>query len=221
MLPHLRLLQLASPSLPVGAYAYSQGLEWAVEAGWVHDEASLREWLAEQLEHSLERVDLPVLCRALHAARRDDVPALSEWAARLVAMRETSELVADDANRGAALLRLLRDLDVPAADGWLGRGRVPFVVPYALAACRWDIEDDVAVASYAWSWLENQALAGVRLIPLGQAASQRVMLEVAERIPGAASRAMALEDDDLGGTLPSLAIASSRHETQYTRLFRS
>src|SRR6188768_2064539 len=90
----LRVLQLASPTLPVGAYAYSQGLEWAVEARWVSDEASLAEWLGDQLEHSFARIDLPILVRLHEAARRGDGETQSRWSRRLLAQRETRELVA-------------------------------------------------------------------------------------------------------------------------------
>lgn len=217
----LRLFQLASPTLPVGAYAYSQGLEWAVEAGWVHDEASLATWLGDQVRHTLPRVDLPILVRLCAAAAIADDDALIRWSRELVALRETRELAADDCDRGRALARLLRDLGVDAATPWTTRDDVPFAVATALAAAAWELPRDATLHAYAWGWLENQVLAGVKLVPLGQVAGQRLLLALAPRIPAAVATAQALADDDLGGSLPIVAIASSLHETQYTRLFRS
>lgn len=217
----LRLLQLASPTLPIGAYAYSQGLEWAVEAGWVSDEASLSRWLAEQLERTVATVDLPLLVRLFDAVEGDDCGRLSTWSTYLLACRETRELRADDCDRGRALARLLRDLDIAAAVPWAARDDVPLATLWAIAAHAWQVPLRTALISYAWGWLENQVLAGVKLIPLGQVAGQRLLLSLTPRITDLCDTALACEDEDIGGTLPALAIASSQHETQYTRLFRS
>ena len=217
----LRVLQLASPTLPVGAYAYSQGLEWAVFAGWVDDETSLARWLGDQLRYSLSVVDLPIFARLYEAARRGDDTEQLSWSRHLVALRETRELVADDCDRGRALARLLRDLGVAAAGPWVVRQDAPFAALTALAAVAWGIPSETAAYAYAWGWLENQVLVGVKLIPLGQVAGQRLLLELARDIPAACHRALALTDDEIGGMLPIVALASSLHETQYTRLFRS
>jgi len=217
----LRLLQLASPGLPVGAYAYSQGLEWAVEAGWVDDEEGLKRWLDEQLSQALARVDLPIFVRLFAAARDRDAPAQAAWSRRLMALRETRELAADDCDRGRALARLLRDLGTQEAAAWVERRDVPFAAVAALAAVAWEVPLEPALQAYAWGWLENQVLVGVKLIPLGQVAGQRVLRDLAERIPSVCTAALTRDDDDIGGGLPIVALASSLHETQYTRLFRS
>lgn len=219
--PLLRVFQLVSQSLPVGAFAYSQGLEAAVEAGWVHDEQSLADWLSMQLNESLARTDLPILARLSDAIRRDDEVAQLAWCQRLVAMRETSELRCDDCDRGRALARLMRDLAIPLSKRWRDERDVPYAQFFALLASAWQIPLATAVEAYAWGWLENQVLAGVKLIPLGQVAGQRLLLELAGRIPAICRRALDTGDDEIGGTLPIVALASSRHETQYTRLFRS
>lgn len=217
----LRLLQLASPALPVGAYAYSQGLEWAVEAGWVTDEATLGHWLDEQLTESFGRVDLPILARLYGAARKADDAALQRWARELGARRETRELVADDRDRGRALARLLRDLGIDTAAPWVDRDDAPFAALAALAAVAWDVPLPALLHAFAFGWIENQVLAGVKLVPLGQVAGQRLLLALTPHVPAVVDTALALGDDEIGGTLPILAIASSLHETQYTRLFRS
>jgi len=217
----LRLLQLASPALPIGAYAYSQGLEWAVEAGWVRDAATLAAWLEDQMTHGLGGVDLPIFFRLHAAACAGDDAALRRWSLTLIALRETRELIADDCDRGRALARLLQALDVQAAAPWMSREHAPLAALSAIAAAEWGIASVAAAQAYAWGWLENQVLAGVKLVPLGQVAGQRLMFAIAGRIPATCTAALERGDDDIGGMLPIVALASSLHETQYTRLFRS
>ena len=216
----MRCLQLASPSLPIGAYAYSQGLEMAVELGWVSDAASLAAWLRDQIEHSLRAVDMPLFARLSDAAARADEGALKAWSAALVAQRETRELRADDCDRGLALARLLRDLGVGPLPLPAGRA-VPLAASFACAAVRWRVPRDSAAEAYAWAWLEGQVLAGVKLIPLGQVAGQRLLCELLGPLSRAVTIGLTLDDDDIGASLPALAMASALHETQYTRLFRS
>lgn len=216
-----RLLQLASGTLPVGAYAYSQGLEWMVEAGWINDEAALGDWLREQLLGSIATTDLPLLLRLIAAAAVDDDAAMVALSRELVALRETSELVRDDCARGAALARLLMDLGVDAAAAWLQRRDTPFAALIALASAAWGLSSEDAAFAYTWGWLEGQILAGVKLIPLGQVAGQRLLFDLAATIPAAIAHARQCTDDDIGASLPALALASALHETQYTRLFRS
>jgi len=217
----IRALQLASGTLPVGAYAYSQGLEWAVEAGWVQDEPALTAWLEEQLTASVTGTDLPIFLRLYAAAAAGNDSDMDEWSRMLLASRETRELVAEDRARGNALAHLLRDLGSVRAARWLGLDDTPFAALAALAAVEWGIDRDDAAAAYAWGWLETQVLAGVKLIPLGQVAGQRVLFALSAQIPPAIARAKQVPDDAIGATLPLLALASSLHETQYTRLFRS
>lgn len=237
----LRLLQLVSPMLPVGAFAYSQGLEWAVETGWVSGEQALEDWLSDQLCQALAFVDLPILVRMMEAAGAGDALQISRWIDEFQARRETAELRAEEAGRGRALAELLgslglidrlllgqtRELGPASAD--LKRRRADLrallarsqLAGFACAAAAWDIEPTDALLGYAWSWAENLTLAGVKLIPLGQTAGQRILLQLAEQIPVAVERAQSLDDAEIGASMPALAIASSRHETQYTRLYRS
>lgn len=217
----VRLLQLASPALPIGMYSYSQGMERAVEDGWIATEADALEWLSGVLERGLGRVDLPVLAR-LHAAwAADDAGAVAHWSRRLQACRETSELRAEDRQTGQALARLLDALGVVRAAAWTRDPAATLANGFALAAVEWDIDQRGALLGYAWGWLENQILCAVKLVPLGQVAGQRLSLELAARLPAQVERALALADDDIGGSAFGLALASARHETQYSRLFRS
>lgn len=220
---HLRLLQLLSPALPVGAFAYSQGLEWAVEVGWVDREEALEDWLADQLWQTLCYVDLPLLIRMMQAVSAEDASALAHWSDEISALRETAELRAEEAARGRALADLLGSLELikePVAR-WralIGRSQLG---AFAYAAATWAIEPAPALLGYAWSWAENLTLAGIKLVPLGQTAGQRILLRLADRIPAAVEHACSLTDAEIGASSPALAIASSRHETQYTRLYRS
>ena len=217
----LQLLRLASPALPVGAYAYSQGLEYAVAVRWVHDEASARAWILGLLEHALGRLDVPVLSRLYGAWEENDAQAVDDWNRLLYASRESAELQAQDRQLGAALARLLAGLDMPEARTWVTDGHATFATLYALAAVRWCIPLREAAGGYLWSWSENQVMAAIKLVPLGQTAGQRLLSAVVERIPGVLERGLTLPDAEIGFLAPALAIASALHEAQYSRLFRS
>jgi urease accessory protein len=215
----VRLLHLVSPSLPVGAFAYSQGIEWAVEAGWLRTAGDVDGWLREQLEQSVARLDLPLLLR-MHAGV-DDPDALDGWIDLLLAGRETAELRAEESQRGRALADLLAALALPGASDRRAQLARSQTAGFAFAAQRWGIAPRAMVAGYAWAWAESLVLAAVKIVPLGQTAGQQLLAALADAIPAAVEAALTLADDDIGASSPALAIASSRHETQYTRLFRS
>ena len=217
----LRLLQWVSPSLPIGGFTYSQGLEWAVEAGWIDGEVALGDWLGDVLRHGLTRVDLPALARLHRGWREQDERALWHWTAWLNACRETAELRLEERQRGRALAALLVDLGVPRAAQWRPLLETSAAAGFALAAVADGIPLRDAALGYAWVWLEGQIVAGVKLIPLGQTAGQRLQRRLAGAIAAAVDQALQRPDEALGASLPALAIASSRHEAQYTRLFRS
>lgn len=221
----LRLLQLSSVSLPVGGYAFSQGLESAIEQQWLNNAEEVSAWLEVQLLHAQARVDVPVLLRQLQALRADDHKSLSYWDHTALACRETEELLLTDSAMGEALLRLLRQLEVPIpttiAEQATATGRISFVTTFALAAHHWGVSDDAACLGLMWSWLENQVAAATKLVPLGQSQAQRLLGELQGQVPEALRLAKLLPDDEIGGSLPALAIASAQHETQYSRLFRS
>jgi urease accessory protein len=214
-----RLLQLASPALPVGAYSYSQGLEGAVDAGIVRDAASAERWITDVLAFSVARMEAPVFLRLCEAWRADDAAAAARWNALVLASRESAELRAESAQMGYSLARLVGDLGVdggPAA--W---DEVSFPAAFAYAVARWNIYARDALIAYLWAWCENQVMAAVKAVPLGQTAGQRMLLALGETIPVVAAAAEALDDDALGNYAPGLALLSARHETQYSRLFRS
>ncbi|MGB2102724.1 MAG: urease accessory protein UreF [Porticoccaceae bacterium] len=220
-LSELRLYQLISPSLPIGSFTYSQGLEWAIEAQWITDSSSLKDWLNSVLDHSIVTLELPILLRLLNAFQESDEASVARWTQWLIACRETAELRKEEQQRGAALARLLPSLGVSIPENLALHIAKCQLTGFALAANQWGIDAHKLCYGYCWGWLENIVLAGVKLIPLGQTDGQKIMFELAEKIPLSVERALSLKDFDIHSSTPALAIASSRHETQYTRLFRS
>jgi urease accessory protein len=217
----LRLLQLTSPALPVGAFAYSEGLEAAVHDGHVHDDASATRWIIGRLARGPARLDAPIGAR-LHAAwARQDDAEVTRWSAMLGAFREARELREADRDMGQALARLLVTLDVSAAARFRARPDASFVALYMLAAVCWAIPCPAALTGLLWTWLEAQVTAAVKLVPLGQSAGQRLLFAAAAEIPALVERALGLGDDDIGALAPGAALAAMRHETQNVRLFRS
>ena len=217
----LRLLQLASPNLPVGGFTYSQGLEWAVEAGWVRGAEGFRAWQREQLEDTLGHLDWPLLARLYRACRDEDAEAFARWSHFLLANRETAELRLEERQRGQAFARLLDGWQLVQAPEWRQSIELTQLGGMAWLAAHWDIPLRELALGHGFSWLEGAVMAGVKLVPFGQQMAQSLLRDLCAELPTVLERAMALEDDDIGGGLPLLAIASARHETQYTRLFRS
>jgi len=205
-----KLLQLASPTLPVGAYSYSGGLEAAIEAGAVKDAATAEQWIGDVLEFSVAKMEAPMLLAFLSG----DFHEVNE---KFLASRETAELRAETVQMGYSLNRLLKDL---------GIGEVPveepsFPAAFAFAAAHWKIEPDAALQAYLWAWLENQVMAAVKAVPLGQTDGQKLLLRLGDRLPFFVEKAKEMKDEDMGNFAPGLAMFSVQHETQYSRLFRS
>ena len=212
-LGRLRLLQLASPTLPIGAFTYSQGLEWAVEVGWVRDLESLKDWLGGLMDDSLALLELPILARLYRAVEDRDPRRLRHWGERLHASRETRELRLEERNRARALTTLLIDLGIAQAADWRAEMTLCQASPHALASVHWGIALEDSALGYAWSWLENQVAAAIKLIPLGQTDGQRAQLQLADALPALVDEALALADSDIGAGAPALAIASAQHES--------
>jgi urease accessory protein len=220
----VRLLQLASPALPIGAYSYSQGMEWAVEAGGVRDAATAEIWIGDLLELVVASGEAAVAWRLLSAIEARDWPRFERWNAWFCASRETSELRAETAQMGASMIKLAIALELIDAqttgrlEGWAD---ISLPAAFALGAHGYGIGSEPALVAYLWSWLEAQVAAAIKCVPLGQVAGQRLLKSLGTRIPEVAARARAIDDDDVSSFAPGLALASARHVCQYTRLFRS
>ena len=215
----LRLLQLSSASLPIGAYAFSQAMESAVHSGWINDSDDARQWLSLQMTHSIASVDAPILLRLMRSLDRDDLETFVYWNAYSLACRESKELRLADIEMGAAMKRLLENVDLSFP--CINRREICFCAGFAVAAVQWKILPRMALTGLFWSWLENSIASAVKLVPLGQNAAQRLIGELLPIIQPAIDKAELMDDRFVGGGLPAIGMASAWHESQHTRLFRS
>lgn len=223
-LSEIRLMQLISPTLPTGGFSYSQGLEWAVEAAWVTDSDSLHRWLVAILSGSLCYVDIPLLRRMYHCCRKtsqENLTELERLCATLLACRESHEMQLEESNRGRAMATLLNGLGILNDDNWKKVLTKSQLAGICFGGAFWNIPVEKLAAGYLWAWLENQVLAGVKIIPLGQTKGQQLLAELAKTIPKTLETGFQLHFDEIGSSSPALALASSLHETQYTRIYRS
>lgn len=219
----LKLLALASPALPVGAFAYSQGLEAAVAVGWVRDEASTHLWLTDLLDQVWANYDAPMVAAMTEAARGaqmdGDTARLRILDERFAAARESAELFAESRQLGGALVRLLPQLGVCGWPSSIPEPCWPTVWAWVCAA--WQLPRAAAVGGYLYAACENAVLAAVKLVPLGQAAGQRLLMDLRPRVVQVAERSSARPFGPIRSSAPALALVSSWHETLYTRLYRS
>ena len=218
------LLRLASPQLPIGGYSYSQGLEMAVENGWVNDSDSARRWLEDQLLLNLARFEAPLLLAHCEAAAQDDWPRLLQLAAEHRASRETRELQLESRQMGYSLAQLLDglpELDQPARDCLAAADEPGLALAWALAARAWRIEPADALAAWLWGWLENQLAVLMKTLPLGQQAAQRLTSQLLPVLSQAQREASELPEREWGSAPFGLVLSSMAHERQYSRLFRS
>jgi urease accessory protein len=213
----LALLQLASPGLPVGGFAYSQGLEKAIEDGIVRDAASARAWIEDLLMLSLARLEAPLWLRLWDAARNGDQAAFERWNEESLAARETAELRSESVQMGISLVRLMPAVGVEPPRC------VPIAFPAAFAAAcaALGVGREDGLLAYLWAWAENQALVAVKSVPLGQMAGQALLAGLHAALEKCVRDATDVGDDDLGSATVHHAIISARHESMYSRLYRS
>lgn len=216
----LQLLRLCSPALPIGSYAYSQGLESACENDFVFDEESLAKWIEGVMNTSMLHLDIPVFARLYDAHINDVADEVTEWNHFLLASRETKELYFEDTQMGKALVKLLDNLDVESAKSWIKK-ECALATAFSLACSHWHVDKTAAIRGFIWAWCENQISIGVKLIPLGQTNGQRIISRLVPSIEKVSVDALTLDNSQLGASCPGLVIASMQHEDQYTRLFRS
>jgi len=215
-----RLMTWLSPSYPTGAYSFSHGIEYAVETGVIHDRATLAAWIAHVIAHGSGWTDAVLFARAYEA----DDAALDEIADYAAALRGSAELALEATHQGAAFLSTTRAAwpDARLETFAARRGERPVLLPIALAlACRERIAPEPALAAFLQAFAANLVSAGVRLIPLGQTDGQHAIAALMPTILAVAPRALQTPLDELGTAAPAVDIASMRHETQHTRLFRS
>ena len=217
----MQLWRLISPSLPVGAYAYSQGFEYAIDCEWVSNDKTCFEWISGILVNNLAYLDLPLVKRFYSAWQTQDNNAIDYWLAYLKASRETKELLLEDQQVGESLARLLASLEVKQAVSWQHDTRCSYPLMFALAGAHWHIPLADLLLGYAWAWCENQVAVAMKVIPLGQTQGQQLIQSLMPEMDAAVLIATHLNDADLGRVCPGQVMASSLHEQQYSRLFRS
>jgi urease accessory protein len=224
-------LRLASPALPIGGFSYSQGLESAIDRGWVTHEAQALDWIGQCLSHGVGRFEAPLLYRLCEAVSATDVPEVLRLNALYLASRETRELREETLQMGWSLVELLRGLShgeaiepmLPqgsAGAGRAGRG-VTLPLAWALAARAFSMSAANALIAWLWAWLENQVMVTLKAVPLGQQAGQRLLGALSGPLARVAQQAPLLAEDQWSNFAPGLALACSWHETQYSRMFRS
>jgi urease accessory protein len=216
----LCLLQLALA--PVGAYSYSEGLETLVENGTINNQGTLKHWLEAELRYGAIRLEAAVMIRAYQSVKISDFQTLSYWNKWLSAARETEELRASSWQMGRALIRLLVELE-PEVSFIASVVSTPcnYAIAFGIAAAHWNIDIKGVLLGYLHSWATNLITAGIKLIPLGQTASQQILLGLQPLLSSAVVEILKLEDDELGCCSWGLSLASMKHETLYTRLFRN
>lgn len=223
----LNLLHISSPALPIGAFAYSQGLEYSLESGWCKKADDVEQWIKSVMTHGLGGVDLPILKR-LHQAWSlyaiDEVQGteqLKYWNATLFAFRETKELYLEDIQVGDAFkqwhktqskehLEKLEIIEQPSVASM-----------YALNGVIKQLSIEECLIGFVWGWLENQITAASKAMPMGQTDGQNIIRHLIPEIDAIIVQAMKLKDDEIGSGLVGLSMSSALHEHQYSRLFRS
>lgn len=220
----LNLLQLASPSLPVGAYSYSQGLEAAIENGQVKNESSARDWIVDMLHEVVARFEAPVLWRLMQSCAERDQAAFTYWTDYFIASRDSAEFRAETIQMGYSLAKLIGDLKIcdPSLLALLdSQTEIPFPTALAAASVALEVPAAAALLGMLFSWAENQVLVCVKSVPLGQVAGQRLLLSLRPELEVAATNAQQLADDELSNWSPGLTLYSMQHEVQFSRLYRS
>jgi urease accessory protein len=243
----LNLLHISSPALPIGAFAYSQGLEYTLEAGWCKNADDVEQWIKSVMTHGLGGVDLPILKRLHHAwsayfIENEDADeqadkenshveslnyqslnaqSLKAWNATLLAFRETKELYLEDIQVGAAFKQwhLSQSKEHIAKLEVIEKPSVASM--YALNGVIKGLTVEECLIGFVWTWLENQITSASKAMPMGQTDGQNIIRHLIPEIEAVVENAMQLEDDEIGSGLVGLSMSSALHEHQYSRLFRS
>ncbi len=223
--PLYRLLAWLSPAYPIGAFSYSHGVETAVEEGFIKDRVSLVAWLGTVLQDGTGRVDGALFAAAWRAADAGDWPVFDTIAERAAAWRGTSEMALESRQQGGSFLSITRNAwphaALAATHERLG-GELALPVAVALAAAVHGIGLDTALGGYLHAFTANLISAAVRTVPLGQTDGQLALAALEGAVRHTAEAALAISNlDEVGTATPLLDWCSLRHETQYTRLFRS
>jgi urease accessory protein len=233
----LNLLHISSPALPIGAFAYSQGLEYTLEAGWCKNADDVEQWIKSVMVHGLGGVDLPILKRLHHAwsayfiehekvgeqvnKENSHIESLKVWNATLLAFRETKELYLEDIQVGDAFKQWHKSQSADHLAKLELIDKPTVACMYALNGVIKGLTVEECLIGFVWSWLENQITSASKAMPMGQTDGQNIIRHLIPEIEVVVENAIQLEDDDIGSGLVGLSMSSALHENQYSRLFRS
>ena len=218
----LRLLQLASPLLPVGSYSYSEGWESLISQGIINDRVTLQVWLERELQTGAIQIEAAMMDRAYLAGSQRNTTKLQYWNQWLSAARETEELRLQSWQMGGSLAKLAIEL-TPSIQPLIAPMTLPYnyAIVFGIVAQSWQINRQTTIAAYLHSWATNLIGAGIKLIPLGQTAGQQLLWQIQPEIDLLTQTIPTLTDEDLYACSWGLSLASMQHETLYSRLFRS
>ena len=223
----LRLQSWLSPAFPTGAYSYSHGLEWAVEAGYIKDRESLVDWLEADLRHGSGRNEVIFFSEAWRCTTQENRARLVEIAELAAAFRSTSEFALESSQQASACSTTLRHVWPNHLLDWLSETLAGIHVQHAIAvvlgirSASQGVPLALALPAFLQSYTANLVTAAVRLIPLGQTDGQLAIAALEDAVLAACAHATNSTIDDLGSAAFMVDLASMAHETQYTRLFRS
>ncbi|PSO47082.1 MAG: urease accessory protein UreF [Cyanobacteria bacterium SW_9_44_58] len=228
----LKLLQLSSSALPLGAYSYSEGLETAIEQDQIRGKEDLRQWLSDELSYGAIRLETALMLRGYRCWATQDLDSLSYWNQWASAVKETSELREQSWQMGNTLTRLLLSLETVRRESNQGSWDLEqginlmgkpcnYAIAFGMGAAHWQIDEHSAVLGYLHSWATNLMNAGVKLIPISQTLGQQLLLQLHPEMESATTTILNLRDDELYTCSWGLGLAGMQHEIQYTRLFRS
>ena len=209
---------LVSPNLPIGAFSYSEALESAVENKIVTDCDSFYKWLIHNLKRSLAYFELPVL---RHLYESNNVDEFSFWTQRAIAMRNTLELRKEEDDKGKAFVRLISSLLLTDNKEFLEVARRSYLSAFSLYAKSDDLSLEMMLQCYLFSYIESQCIAAVKLVPLGQTDAWKCIKNASHLSDEIIEKSLTVKDDEIGAGLVNLSILSVKHETQYSRIFRS
>lgn len=217
----LSLMQLISPNFPTGGFIYSRGLEFAIESGWVSSVKSFLDWERQWIYGQLICLELPMLKRCYYYTKVNDVMNFKQCALKILSYLDTSELRLEEKQRGKAISKLILQWYSPINNCWVSAFEYSGLASIAWLGYSWNIPIEDLALGYSYNMLESSIMVGLKLVPFGQKTAQKLLRYLIDFLPNAWDRANLIKDNELGNSFLLQSIASSCHEDQYSRLFRS